>query len=303
MKLAKELKAVTVFLTSSFLILSCSNSGSNSNEPMSALKVDSTQEVYGGTANSQPAPEFIYGFILPNRNRLCNAIRITERHFLTAAHCVANGNLADYNITLFQYSDATKYQAYRNTVIKVYIHPQYFNRANEINALYDSGKSLSIYHSINHFDLAIVTVNPSQYPAFNPEKLKIYTKSISPVAFAQNFNISRAILYSAWDHRSLKDDFSSIYPVNMALNLSFESDINTWKEAIWTILPNNNSRLICKGDSGAGLIMINPEIPNSYYLLGIAVTANIHINGQCGNIVKFANPALSLDWINSVISQ
>lgn len=242
------------------------------------------------------APDFMFQLIYNGNHNLCQSVRINQKFLLTSAHCIySNNQYKDLNqISLAQFNNDRQLITYPNVIIRAEIIPDYFK---------DNPSELGK----RKIDLAVLEINPSRLPPFDPIKSKLTV----------NFNLtedsflSYATSQGAYDleilsfqHNNDLNSPAQLRTSRLILDLAFVTERDHhlfYKEKSVPL-----KKTPCPGDSGAGVFIQNY---NKQWVLvaltsGIAIRkndANALASNSCfGEFIVFQKLAPFSNWINQV---
>jgi len=291
------------FLFSSFGLLGASCSPMTTG-PTKNLKLnEEASGIFGGEPLNRATPEYIY-LMVTDRGSFCHAIRITNSHLLTAAHCFdTSQNYSQFN--LVQLDANSNPIEYRGAIRDVVIHPEYKTRRQQLKDQLNDPTidRLHIRTRFNHFDLAVIRLNSQVLPEIlnNPVRI-LNQQNQNVIDLAKSNQVTNFVFYSLLQHTSITSNSRThVRFLSQRLVLTINKNIFGAENQLWA-RDRSLTTAICAGDSGGGLFAEFPSLPGRKFLVGIAYAGfSVQVNSYCRDSLMFANPSVSFKWITEVV--
>lgn len=291
--MSTKLCKMSTLITLAFWLIGCQKTDHFiTNDPHSI-----NSSLFGSQPIEGEIPDFMFQLIYNGKQDFCQSVRIHQKYLLTSAHCIyKNNQYKDLNqISLAQLDNNGNLITYTNSINRAEIAPGFFK---------DS--PAEFFGKIN--DLAILEINPSRLPLFNPAKSKLIVNldltADSVVSYAAAQGAYDLEIFSFQFNKDLNDpgQYRSSRLL-MDIELISEQNFRLFYKEKTTQLKQTP----CSGDSGAGVFVQNYN--KQFVLVGLLsgiVRKKNQVNTQSSDsclaeIVVIEKLAPLNTWISQVI--
>jgi hypothetical protein len=254
-------------------------SGMSCQEPSSSIgssdlidQETQSQELFNAETVQGEMPSFTFIFSREAGGN-CQGTRIAPDVLITAGHCL-RANTQASRITLARVNRNNQEQVFPDSVTDFIIHPRYNEALPKIQLAEEKiarREKVKDWDLFNPYDIAIVKLNPSKLPKFQDNVVKIFADKDLNDDLLDYTYVNKILTYYVWSYLD-HYDFVTQRTHNKSrkkMTITEGPDFGYFF-GYYRYISAENKPSICRGDSGAGLLVPVKNASGNYYFAGVA---------------------------------